>query len=61
MASAPELPQGIDAQHDQHQADAQLQRLSRPRADLEVEENDGEADDEQRDGVADAPETADER
>src|SRR4051794_28241500 len=48
-----------DAEQDEHQADGQLHGEADARRNDEVEENDGSADTENRDGVADAPQHAD--
>ena len=60
-AAARELPQGVRAQRDQHEADRELKHPLGSLAHAEVKHDHGDARDDERDGVTDAPESAHQR
>ena len=61
-ASAPEIPEDLGAEEDQHDADAELEHGRRVRVAVEdrvLEQQDHDAQDEERRGVAEPPRGAD--
>lgn len=61
VTAAREFSKSIDPENNQHEAHAKLKGEGHSFTDLHMQQDDGDAGDEQRDGMADTPQSADQR